>query len=608
MKRRIFLGLAPIFVLIVAMGAYAVFLFAEFGTKVDVVLRENYRSVIAAQTMKESAEKMDSALNISLLGEEQRGQKIYEDSQPKFQEGLHAEMNNITLPGEGELANTISSLHDNYSQQVALFWKLSDPKAQKEMYFQNLLPMFAKIKDTAQAIISLNQDNIVEADRETRALSARSTRYMIFASLIGIVAAILFAGRLQRSILQPIETLTMVSRELGEGKLDQAIPVASRDELGELAESFNKMAAKLRAYRQVTSDQILQARHMTELTFSAFPDPIIALTHRGVINFTNPAALTLLHKIGSGGSLPEEIQKEAENILKGGQDYLPTGFEKSVVLRVDDKEVFLLPRVIGVRDELGTVFGAAVILQDITRLRLLNEVKSNLVSTVSHELKTPLTSVRMGLHLLLEERIGTLNPKQTELLLAAREDSERLLGMINNMLDLAKLESGESQQSQETVNAGTLVQCLSGELEELAETHGCKLTLGIENGLPGVRADVEQLSHVFTNLVSNAVKHSRYGQSVEVAARRHDGMVRFSVTDQGGGIPQELQSKVFERFFRIEGDASSGAGLGLAIAKEIVTAHGGVIGLTSKPSEGSTFYFDLPALQILSGNTREKSA
>jgi signal transduction histidine kinase len=595
-KRRIFFGLAPIFVLIVAMGAYAVFLFAKFGIQVDVALRENYRSVIAAQKMKESAESMDSGLNIFLLGEEIRGRKIYDDSLPKFQEGLQTEKGNTTLPGEKALAQTISALHEDYSGQASLFWKLTDPKAQREMYFQKLVPMFTKIKNTAQAIITLNQDNMVEADHETRALSVRSTRYMIFASMVGIAAAILFAGRLQKSILQPIETLTTVSRELGEGKLDQAIPVGNRDELGELAEAFNKMAAKLRAYRQVTSDQILQARQMTELTFSAFPDPIIALTPQGVINFTNPAALTLLHKIGSTGNLPAEIQKEADNILKGGADYLPTSFEKTVVVRVDDKEVFLLPRVIGVRDELGTVFGAAVILQDVTRLRLLNEVKSHLVSTVSHELKTPLTSVRMGLHLLLEERIGTLNPKQAELLLAAREDSERLLRMINDMLDLAKLESGKVQQSQETINAGTLVQTLAGELEEVAESHGCKLTKNIEPGLPEIHADLEQISHVFTNLVVNAVKHSRYGESVEVAARRHGDMIRFSVTDQGPGIPRELQGRVFERFFRVEGDASPGAGLGLAIAKEIVTAHGGVIGLQSKPGQGCTFTFDLPAL------------
>ena len=596
MKRRIFIGLAPIFVLIVAMGAYAIFLFSKFGTQVDVVLRENYRSVIAAQKMKEAAEGMDSALNFFLLGEEQRGRKIFDDSQPKFLDGLQTELANITLPGEGELAHTIATLHEDYSQKADLFWKLTDPKTQRTMYFQQLLPLFTKIKNSAQSIITLNQDNMVAADHETRELSARSIRYMLLASLAGILASILFAGRLQKSILQPIETLTTVSRELGEGRLDQAVPEGSRDELGELAEAFNKMAAKLRAYRQVTSDQILQARQMTEMTFTAFPDPIIALTPGGVIHFTNPAATTLLNKCGFAGTLPEEVRKEAEEVLKGGPDFLPTSFEKAVVMRVDEKEVFLLPRVIGVRDETGVVFGAAVILQDVTRLRLLNEVKTNLVSTVSHELKTPLTSVRMGLHLLLEEKIGGLNPKQAELLLAAREDSERLLTMINDMLDLAKLESGNEPQTKQVIQAGKLAEMFGGELKELAESHGCHFRKIIGNDLPEIQADPVQILHVFTNLVSNAVKHSRYGETVELAVSEKNGMARFSVTDQGPGIPPEIQPRVFERFFRVEGDKSRGAGLGLAIAKEIVTAHGGVIGLSSNPGEGCSFYFDLPTI------------
>jgi two-component system, NtrC family, sensor histidine kinase KinB len=597
MKKRIIIGLAPIFVLIVAMGAYAILLFAKLGSQVDVVLRENYRSVVAGQKMKEAAERMDSAQFFSLVGEEQRGRSLYADYLPKFEEGLETELGNITVPGEDRLAHSIQSLHARYSRQADIFWKTSDVQARRDMYFHDLLPVFTEIKDTAQAVISLNQDNMLKSDREARDLSDRSTRYMVFASILGIAAAIFFAARLQKSVLLPIQTLTAVSKELGEGKLDQIVPVESKDELGELADAFNKLAGKLRAYRQITSDQILQARQMTETTFSAFPDPIVALSTEGVIDFTNPAAITLFHKIGSEGTLPNDVQKRAEKVLKGGPDYLPTSFEKTVVVRVDDKEVFLLPRVIGMRDESGNVYGAAVILQDVTRLRLLDEVKSNLVSTVSHELKTPLTSVRMGLYLLLEERIGTLNPKQTELLLAAREDSERLLEMINDLLDLAKLESGKVRLNSEEIDAERLVQTVFGELEAAAESHGSKLAKTIEPGLPMVRVDLQQISHVFTNLVSNAVKHSPRGEAVALAARSQDGMVRFSVTDHGPGIPEEFQPRVFERFFRVAGDSAGGAGLGLAIAKEIVTAHGGHIGLNSKPGQGCEFYFDLPPAQ-----------
>ena len=602
MKKRIIIGLAPIFVLIVGMGAYAIVLFAKLGSQVDVVLRENYRSVIAGQQMKEAAERMDSALFFSLVGEEQRGRRLYDDFLPKFEEGLQTEMNNITVPGEDRLAHALQALDSQYSRKADVFWKSTAIPERRKIYFNEMLPIFTDIKDTAQAIITLNQNNMLKADRGARELSGRSTRYMVLASLIGIAAATFFAARLQRVILQPIQTLTALSKELGEGKLDQVVPVGSKDELGDLADAFNKLAGKLRAYRQVTSDQILQARHMTETTFSAFPDPIVALSAAGVIDFANPAAIALFHRIGSDGCLPEDVQRRAESVLAGGLDYLPTSFENLVVVRVEDKEVALLPRIVGMRDEAGSVYGAAVILQDVTRLRLLDEVKTNLVSTVSHELKTPLTSVRMSLYLLLEERIGSLNPKQTELLVAAREDSERLLEMLNDLLDLAKLESGNLQLNREDIGAGGLVQNVFSELEAFAESHGTKLAMSIDPApdLAAVRVDLRQISYAFTNLVTNAVKHSKRGEPVTLAARNLNGMIRFSVIDQGPGILPEFQSRIFERFFRVPGESAGGAGLGLAIAKEIINAHGGHIGLNSKPGEGCEFYFDLPITPTVS--------
>lgn len=596
MKKRIFLGLAPLFVLLVAMGAYAVSLFAKLGNSVDVILRENFRSVIAGQQMKETAERMDSALFFSLVGEEERARKMYEQNLPGFRENLNVEQHNITLPGEQELADKVQKLHDRYTKRVDVFWQTPAVEARRKMYFDEMLPTFTEVKDTAQEIIRINQNNMVEADREARSLSAKSTRYMIFAILGGVAVAIYFAARLQRSILEPIQALTTVSKELGEGKLDQVVPVMSQDELGLLADAFNKMATKLRAYRQVMGDQILQARQMTEITFSAFPDPIIVLAADGRISFTNPAANTFLFKLGLKDGLPPSVQEEVDGVFKGAPDYLPTSFDRVIVFRVDEQEVFVLPRVIGMRDEAGTIFGAAVVLQDVTRLRLLDEVKTNLVSTVSHELKTPLTSVRMGLHLLLEERIGSLNSKQTELLLAAREDSERLLRMINDLLDLAKLESGRTALPGRAMEPQGLVTAAQEDLRALVESRGSRLVTKIAPGLPKVSVDPRQIAHVFSNFVSNAVKHTKPGEEIVLRARRQDGQVRFSVIDQGPGIPTQFQAKIFDRFFRVPGSENTGAGLGLAIAKEIVFAQGGTIGVDSTPGHGSEFYFDLPAI------------
>lgn len=595
MRRKILLGLLPLLILLVAMSCYAVMLFSRLGSAVDIILRENYRSVVAAQNMKEAAERMDSGLVFTLAGELERGRKTYREYLPAFRQNLEVELGNITLPGERELAQRLRSLHETYATRAEDLFATEEVAARRQMYFSEMLPTFTAVKDTAQDILELNQAHMLKANRDARQIAANSTRYMIIAIVLGVGAALFLAARLQRAILQPIADVTAGANELGEGHYDQVVPVPTRDELGQLAATFNKLAGKLRAYRQVTDDRILRARQTTEATFSAFPDPIFVLDAEGRLEFSNPAGAHLLARLDPK-ELPGPVVSAAEQVLKGGADLLPQNFEAAICVRLDDRETFLLPRVVGMHDDAGTVFGVAVILQDVTRFRLLDEVKSNLVSTVSHELKTPLTSIRMGLHLLLEERIGALNPQQVELMLAARDDAERLLQMINDLLDLARLESGASLLALETMPAARVLDAARRDAEAQTEQGGLRVVCEVEPELPLVQVEPPKVAHAFTNFISNAVKHSRAGGEIVLRAQREGGEgVRFSVIDRGAGIPRQYQTRIFERFFRVPGTEKAGAGLGLAIAREIVVAHGGRIGVESEPGRGSEFYFVLPA-------------
>jgi NtrC-family two-component system sensor histidine kinase KinB len=594
MRKRILIGLLPLLVLLVAIGCYAIVLFFQFGGAIDAILHQNYDSIVASQNMKESAERMDSALFFTLAGQSDRARAMYDENLPLFEQNLNKELNNITLPGEQDLAFKVRDLHRQYIQLAQSFLATSDLAKRRDMYFSQMLPLFTEIKNTAQAILDLNQSNMVRADHSARDLSATSIKYMLVAMVLGLVGALGFVHLLLRSILSPIQSLTRFSRELGDGNLDQ-VAIVSDDELGQLADAFNKMASKLRAYRQITSDEILQARQMTEITFSAFPDPIIAFDSRGVVNFKNPAAEKLLQKLHLDDQLPEQITDQVESVLKGGDDYIPVSFANAICVRPDDKETFFLPRVIGIRGDKGAIFGGAAILQNVTRLRLVDELKTNLVSTVSHELKTPLTSVRMALHLLLEETIGELNSKQSELLLAARDDSERLLIMINDLLDLARLEAGTEHMMIEPRTPADLVASAIAASKDTADRNRVRLVpMLAADDLPLVAVEWQQISHVFSNLIHNAVKHSRPGEEVVVKAAREDGGIRFSVSDKGGGIAPKYQPYLFEKFYRVPGAERTGAGLGLSIAREIVRAHHGSIGVKSIPGQGAEFYFDIP--------------
>jgi signal transduction histidine kinase len=179
--------------------------------------------------------------------------------------------------------------------------------------------------------------------------------------------------------------------------------------------------------------------------------------------------------------------------------------------------------------------------------------------------------------------------------LAAREDSERLLRMINDLLDLTKLESGETGLPPTIMSPRALVESSVKDLRDFVEARGARLIVNIAPDLLNIAADPHQIDHVFTNFVSNAIRYTKPGQEIILQVKPHGGGVRFSVIDQGPGIPLEYQPRIFERFFRVPGSDSGGAGLGLAIAKEIVAVHGGTVGVHSKPGNGSEFYFDLPA-------------
>jgi signal transduction histidine kinase len=586
LRNRIFLGVTPLIVLLIAVGGYAVWLFLRLGGAVNSTLHENYISIAAMRDLTDSALRIDRALSFHHAGGTSSASARAElDREAAIcRRNVDAELKIITEPGEAAAATVLRQRDEAFLNAAAAALNADS--------LTSLAQPLADLTDAAQAVQRINEQAMNQKDQRARDTADTSTRVMVLAMIAAVLIGLLFAYRLSSMVLRPIRTLTASARELGEGNLDQVLPVESRDELGQLANAFNKMAGKLRLYRQSTADEILEARQASEATFAALPDPIIIFSGEGQIVYQNNAAERLRKKLnGSEANLP--IVPLAMEVLGGGGDYLPDTFDKAVCVRVDDRERFLLPRVIGFRDSRGAV----VILQDVTRFRLLDDVKTNLVATVSHELKTPLTSIRMAVHLLLEERIGALNPKQTELMIATRDDAERLLDLINSLLDLARLESGAAISERVTMRPEELVRRAAEDARELLAARGLRIATQSDADLPPVLVSPDQLSHVFSNLISNAGKHSPAGEEILLTARRQspEGAVRFSIIDRGSGVPPAQRERIFEKFYRVPGEPREGAGLGLAICKEIVKAHDGRIGVTGAPDgRGSEFFFVLP--------------
>jgi two-component system, NtrC family, sensor histidine kinase KinB len=284
------------------------------------------------------------------------------------------------------------------------------------------------------------------------------------------------------------------------------------------------------------------------------------------------------------------------DVLAGRGDYLPHSLEQAIALADAGQERFFLPRVVAIRTEPDELLGAAVALTDVTKFHLLDRLKSDMVSTVSHELKTPLTSVQMAIHLLLEEVVGPLTPKQIELLVAARQDSDRILTMINDLLDLTRIEQGRVKLDLQPLTVSALVEGALDRAKSRAEDAGIMIKTQLARDLPEVMVDHDRIEHVFDNLIVNAIQHTARGGTIRVAAVALGDKVQFAVEDSGEGIPAEQLPRVFEKFYRIPTSRhQGGAGLGLAIVREIVLAHGGEIEVQSEAGKGTRFTFTVPA-------------
>jgi signal transduction histidine kinase len=598
LNRRVWIGLAPVLLIVLGVSVYAIFLFARLGGAIDVILRENYQSVVASQNMREASDKMDAGLLLMLGGEEQKGKDLFQHYAPVFDTNLNTEAHNITLPGEGRLASELKQLHSQYMSNAARFLALaSNDPSRRSLYFDQVLPQSEEVEAKAGQILDINQQNMVQANNAARQQSHDAARYMMMTILLAIAVAAAAAYALARSIIQPIKNLTESAQQLGEGNLDQHVPVQSRDEVGLLAEAFNKMGGRLRAYRQSTTEKILQAQQTTESALRAFPDPIFVFSSEKEIQLQNFAAEHFLKQIGGDWNSLEAVPSYIEQSLKGSPDFQPTSFDKAISVAIAGAERFFLPRVLAMRNDSGNPVGVVVVLQDVTRFRVADDVKTDLIATVSHELKTPLTSMQMAVYLLLEEKVGPLNPKQTELLMAARSNSDRLFEMIEDLLDLARFEGGAALIEKKAVSCQQLVESIAAREKELVVSRGRELKVEVAQHLPRVEISRARIDQVFANFISNAVKYSPQGSTITLSAAREGAkQVRFSVKDEGAGVPKELRRRIFDKFFRVAESGDEGAGLGLSIAREIVLAHGGSIGVESEDGKGSEFFFILPAL------------
>ncbi|HZR07791.1 MAG TPA: ATP-binding protein [Myxococcales bacterium] len=596
LRSKLLLAQAPLAAGLALLGLVALTTLRTLGESSERILQDNFRSVLAAQRMNEAAERVDSAALFRAAGRPGEADAQAAPNIQAFESELEVQEKNITESGEADATHHLREAWNQYRTRYGEFRRNAAESELRRRYFEELRPSFLTLKRAAEKILEINQDAMLLKSDQARATADRNRSLLLFSTLAALALSLFASVSLTRRALRPLGVLSLAVRRIGEGDLQARARIEGEDEIAQVGRELDTMADRLNEYRSSSLGELLQAQQASQAAIDSLPDPVLVIGADGTLLNVNESAEREL-QISAGEQplariapeLREAIEKVRFHVVSGKGPYLPRGLEEA--LQVRDRK--LLPRATPLYSEQGSVAGVTIVLQDVTRLVRFDELKNDLVATVAHEFRTPLTSLRMAIHILIEGTVGPVSEKQEDLLRAAREDCERLQGIVDDLLDLSRIQAGKVEVQPAPISSKSLVEGAVANRSAAAAAAKVRLLAEIGEPVLPVLADAERIALVLDNLISNAVRHSLADQEVIVRARADGKGVRFEVEDHGEGIPPEYRQRIFEKFFRVPGTKGEGIGLGLYLAREIVLAHGGEMGVESEVGKGSRFWFTL---------------
>lgn len=553
LKTKISLGVVFLFALLLLVGGTGLYYLNKTTTEQRNILKDNYETIEYTRNMLEA---LDSSNGI-----------------PFFEANLIKQEKNITEPGEREATVALRTHFDKYAKGA---------KTEETII---------EIRNDINEIMQLNLNAIISKNKWVDK-NAENARIVITLLLtFSILIAFTFVSNFPGYIANPIHKLTEAIKGISNKQYDQRIHLNRSDEFGEMATAFNQMAEELDKYEHSNLALILFEKQRAETVINSLKDASIGIGNNDTILFANLQALQLLNlsNLDIVGKKKQDIalQNDLFRFLLANEGNQP------FKIVVEGKEQFYNKETAEIKNAEG-VIGNLIVLKNITPFKELDVAKTNFIATVSHELKTPLASSDFSLKLLEDDRIGSLNPEQKELVQHIKNDNQRLLKILSELLDFSQVESGKIQLHINPINPIIPVQRAIESVEAAANEKKIHIKVNSVIDNIQVRADAEKTAWVLINFLTNAIKYSNENTTISIDLRNMGGTIEFSVKDTGIGIESAYLTKIFDRFYKVPGSKKTGSGLGLSISKEFIEAMGGSIGVESKPNEGSRFYFILP--------------
>lgn len=592
------IGLTIILLLLLGLSGYAVVQTRRHADQVAELVSDSYDTIRAARLLRRAM----TDLNIAYLAAPDRRALPEERTEwtlgrSRIEKQVAVITSRAMQPEERELARTLKARVGRYLESMQDFLSVDWRRGEQE--FERLRSQTSSLTGEVDVIVAqlvdLNEAALF-ARRDAAASDARRTALVVLGIAVGSLLVYGYTSyRLTRGVLDPLREFKDAIVRVRDRRFDEPVPVPPGPELGEIARAFNAMAEELRAYLNASDARLLAATRLSQQLLEALPYPVFIVRGNGDVEMRNPRAYALGRQLGAEG-LPGAVRARLEQLMAEGREDVATEIRGAVHLEPDGVAMEVLPQIFQIeRSEDRAQALWAVLLIDVTELRRMDQAKTRALSLLGHEVKTPVSSIRMAQMLLLEEQVGPLNPDQRELVATSREDCERLLSVLQSLLELARLESGRAELRPVSVEPRDLFEEIVTLHAAEAGRRGIELLVEIDPEVTPVLADPLRISRVLANFTSNALKYGEAARPVRLTARPLGAeFVRLSVINEGPGLTEEQQSKVFEPFYRRPGEVVEGTGLGLALAREIVQAHRGRIGVASEPSRSTEFYCDLP--------------
>ena len=568
-KTRLYLGIGILFTLIILLAFFATKQINSLAAASEKIISDNKETLVYTQNM----------LRVLSEGD------LDKEALASFETYLAKQTKNITEPGEKELTDRLSGS----------FRQLKNNPEDK-----------SALQDAKSCLFSILELNLNAIDRKSSFASLTADKSILLISILSVfcflISLVLFLI-LPGNISNPIQELTKSIRHIADNDYSQRVGFESHSEFGELAISFNTMAQKLEEYNKSNVSKLLAERKITETLLNKIQYPIIGFDRNMKITLVNEEFLKIAGLEGEkliGENILDLANKneltgkliiiEPEKENRFSFDSVNSGIQ----FRIKGKDTFYEKEIQNIsyttqyeKDE--HIMGYVIILKNITKFMELDRAKTNFVATISHELKTPISSIKFSLQLLENEQTGTLNSEQQELIRSCDEDTNSLLKLVAEILNFTQVETGKIQLNMMSSDIKEIIRYAINTTRPAADQRNISIIEDYPSELSEVFIDKEKTAWVLTNLLSNAIRYSFDNSRIVISGLQAGNRVKISVTDTGQGIDPQYKNKIFDRYFRIPGNSKEGTGLGLAISKEFIEAQGGQITVESQPGAGSTF-------------------